>query len=701
MASKVEILSPAGSFETLKAAVASGADAVYFGASTFNARRKAQNFSDEEIKDVVSYCHARGVKAHLTLNTLIFNNEIETALRLAKIAADSEIDAIIIQDIGLASLIHKCAPTLTLHASTQLSCHNIDGVMELAKLGFSRVVLARELTKDEIKNIVELSPIETEIFVHGALCMSVSGQCYMSEFFGGSRSANRGLCAQPCRLPFTVENNTNVLSLKDLSLIDNIREIQEIGVTSLKIEGRLKRPEYVALATRLYKKASTGDNISEEDKLDLKQIFSRSGFTQGYYNNKRDSSMFGIRSKEDVTTTAKTFKRIRSYYENIENPSIKVDFDFKLDKNQSSLSCTDTDNNQVYVLGAKPELVKAHPLSEDIIKQKLSKTGATPFYIGVINVDIDSSYTLSISEINNMRRKALSALLEKRQAITPIPFVNEISLNQNPNQNKKIDKPKIRITAYNASQLQAIIKKLDVIFSDLERVFVPLNLIKCKEVNELVKNKVKVGIRLPRALFNGTKEVESELIEAKNFGINDALCSNVGNIDVARRIGFSIHGDFGLNITNQQSLEVYKELGLNSAVLSFENPMSNVREIQVENIAKGLTVYGLLPLMLVRNCPVKSFDKCKASGCFIKDRRDNIFPLICNKRSDSASEILNPIPLYLSDKKNEILGSNLDFVNFFFTTEDELDTANIISSWYNEAKTEKPFTRGLYFKSVD
>lgn len=707
MSEKVEILSPAGSYETLKAAIASGCDAVYFGASSFNARRKAQNFTDEEIENVVCYCHARGVKAHLTINTLIFDSELKEALNLAKIAAKAGIDAIIIQDLGLASLIHGLSPKLNIHASTQLSCHNLDGVLELAKLGFSRVVLSRELSYKEIKHIVDNSPIETEVFVHGALCMSVSGQCYMSAFFGGCRSANRGLCAQPCRLPFKTVNHENVLSLKDLSLIDKIQELQKIGVTSLKIEGRMKRPEYVALTTRLCKKASLGQEILEEDKENLKNVFSRSGFTSGYYDEKKDSLMFGTRSKEEFSTFSKTLKKIHTYYENKEYQRIKVDFEFLMTKDKTTLICKDIDNNKVTVEGPVPKPVENHPLSKDMIVEKLSKTGSTPFYVEKSLITIDDSVTVSVSELNQMRRKALDLIYNERKILTPITF-NNCSLantyngnNYKNNLNNIKKNPKITVSLHTIEQLRAILNKIDLQTNYNLSVYVPINLINSKEIEALLNLRVKLGIKLPRALFSGTEVIEQDLKKSKSMGINDVLCSNIGNIDVARRVGLSINGDFGLNVTNKKSLEVYKNLGIKSIILSFETPINLIRGISKNSpIEVGMIAYGKIPLMLVRNCPVKSFESC-GRNCGIKDRMGNSFELICEKRNDSASEILNPVPIYLSDRKEEVENSGVDFVNFLFTTENQNETENIIHSWFNKEKYSKEFTRGLYFKKVD
>lgn len=318
MGKSVELLAPAGSFLHVKAAVANGADAVYFGAGDFNARQSATNFSSEEIALAVQYCHQRGVKVYGTLNTLVTDREMAKALKVAEDFYLAGADALILQDEGLASLVKKAMPQIKLHASTQMTVHTLEDTVRLKEKGFSRVVLARELPLEDIEFIAKNAPLETEIFVHGALCMCVSGQCYMSAVIG-QRSGNRGKCAQPCRLPYFIDGKQGyALSLKDLFLGDEMERIKNAGVTSLKIEGRMKRPEYVALAVKAYKNAINGEKISQNEKEVLSSIFSRSGFTDGYFTNKTGKNMFGIRSGEDKEKTDKTLSKMNLHFESKE-----------------------------------------------------------------------------------------------------------------------------------------------------------------------------------------------------------------------------------------------------------------------------------------------------------------------------------------------------------------------------------------------
>ena len=323
---QIEILAPAGSVESLTAAVRCGANAVYLGTKNFNARRNADNFDGSALKSAVEYCHQRNVKVYLTANTLVADDEMSSAYNTIKTALEYGVDAFIVQDLGVAKMIRQCFPSARLHASTQCSVNTPDGVNALKELGFKRIVVPREMSLDEIKEIREKTDVELEMFVHGALCMCVSGQCYMSAMLGG-RSGNRGLCAQPCRLSFSADNSGSFdLSLKDLSLIDKIKEIESAGIISLKIEGRMKRPEYVAAAVTACKNAVCGNYSARDEKI-LKSVFSRSGFTDGYFTGKRQD-MFGTRQKEDVVSAKDVLKELSHLYDN-ENPLVPIDLKFE------------------------------------------------------------------------------------------------------------------------------------------------------------------------------------------------------------------------------------------------------------------------------------------------------------------------------------------------------------------------------------
>lgn len=427
--SRLEVLAPCGSMESVEAAVKSGADAVYLGAKEFSARASAHNFDFEEMEKAVKYCHMCGVKAYLTANTVIFDKECERALNTVINAYNAGIDGVIVQDFGLVSLIKRYVPELPLHGSTQMSVHSPSGAKFLEELGFKRVVLSRELSMEEIKEIRKATSIELEVFVHGALCMCVSGQCYFSAMLG-SRSGNRGACAQPCRLPFGVNGKGGyALSLKDNSIIDYLSELEKIGVNSAKIEGRMKRPEYVASAVRACRESLDLGFVTEQTRKYLTGVFSRSGFTDGYYKDRRGKDMFGIRRHEDVTAVSeKMFSQIRNLFK--EQPKrVGLSGDFSLFSGEYPVLKVSDGKNTVSVKGeALGEIPIKAAVTEEKVKQQLEKTGGTPYFFKEINFQIAENVTIPLSVINNMRRNALDEL-SKIRSENKNAFVEEVTLS--------------------------------------------------------------------------------------------------------------------------------------------------------------------------------------------------------------------------------------------------------------------------------
>ena len=346
-----EILAPAGNAEMLSAAVFSGADAVYLGFAGFNARRTAGNFTPETLPGAVAFCHARGVRVHAALNILIYESELDSLAAAIECAAKAGVDALIVDDLATAALAKRIAPGLALHGSTQMSIHTPEGACQLAEMGFERAILARELSLAEIRQICRKSPIETEIFIHGAMCMAVSGQCMMSAFLGG-RSGNRGACAGPCRLPFDASDlrpgqpgRACHLSLKDMDLIPHMADIMDAGVASVKIEGRLRPPEYAAAAVTACRLARAGQPY---DEALVRDIFSRSGFTDGYFTNRNDGRMFGVRTEEDAARTRAATPRARELFRR-EYSRVPVDLSLTVRGDGASLTAADREGHTVTV----------------------------------------------------------------------------------------------------------------------------------------------------------------------------------------------------------------------------------------------------------------------------------------------------------------------------------------------------------------
>lgn len=694
MTIRPEILAPVGSPECVVPAVRSGADAVYLGAKLFSARGNAGNFSRDELAEAVKYCHARGTAVHLACNTLLRDDEIPAALELVKYACDIHADAIIVQDIGLASLIKRAAPDMPLHASTQMSAHTPDAVKMLYDMGFKRVVLSRELSKKEIIEIADTlsrdnCPIELEVFVHGALCMCVSGQCYMSAMLG-SRSGNRGLCAQPCRLPFYAGGNGHDLSLKDLSIISDLHELKAIGVTSFKIEGRMKRPEYVAAAVAACRQSLDRGYVDDDILEKLRAVFSRSGFTDGYYTGRLGAEMFGIRSKEDVTSVSgKLLSQIRALYKD-ERQNIPVSFSLEIKTGQKSrLAVSDNDGNICEVEGDIPEAAVKVPLSAERCGLYLKKTGGTPFFADDDNIkcNIDDGLSLSAQSLNALRRSALGALLETRGRAEPVAFILP-----------EISKPSKHIVK-NKTGMRARFRNGDIpdAFLECELVYVPMFLPDNK-IKALLDRGFAVAAEIPRAMFGREREIEKRLRELKNIGVYDVLASNIGAVATARRLGMDIHGGFGLNLSNTPSLEWAYEIGMIDAEVSFELTLRQIEALGGD-MPRGAVSYGRLPLMLTRNCPYQSDGRgcrnCKVPP-IIRDRRGKGFPIVCDRRS---CEILNCVPLILSDRQKEI--KNVDYQVMSFTVENGDESRDMLCAYIGNAPAGGEFTRGLYYRGVE
>lgn len=666
MNNKPEILAPAGSMESLIAAVRCGANAVYLGTKGINARRGATNFTFEELKQAVEYCHARDVKIYLALNILISDSERELAYKTVEAGLSLGVDAFIIQDLGLAKIIHSHFPTARMHASTQCSVNSPEGFKALEKMGFVRAVLPREMSLDEIKEIRQATDMELEMFVHGALCMCVSGQCYLSAMLGG-RSGNRGLCAQPCRLGFSADASRSCdLSLKDLSLIGNINEIAQAGVVSLKIEGRMKRPEYVAAAVTSCKKAIDGE-YSASDENTLKSVFSRTGFTDGYFTGER-KNMFGTRQKEDVVAAKDVLKELSHLYDN-ENPLVPIDIEFTCKANRKAELTATALGKTVTVTGTVPEKAINKPMTEESVKTRLAKFGNTQFYLNNITIDLDDGLILPASVINSMRREAVEMLDKVEiQPFTQMPY--------------KAEKYKEKdCTPYYTARFlnpDSIPDK-----HPFKRIFIPI----WSSDEDFVDN--RAGVEIPRGLFGMEEKLTKRLEHLKKIGVRKALCSNLGAYSLAQKMGFEVYGDFGLNIFNSESAQLF-----NSPILSFEATLEQTNRIGAKDT--GIIGYGYLPLMLTRNCPIKNHLGCSRCTGKLTDRKGFEFKVKCSPYP--CVEVLNPVPVYMGDRQKEI---KTDFIHFYFTDESKNQVEQIINLFKTGGQFNGKYTRGLTYRGVE
>ena len=687
---RIEILAPVGSEEMLRAAVFSGADAVYLGFSGFNARTGAGNFDADSLQEAVRFCHARGVAVHVALNTTVYGTELPALEQAIRAVAASGADAVICQDLAVATLIGKIAPQLPRHGSTQMSVHTLQGALELKELGFTRVVLARELSLPEVEHITKHCGIETECFIHGALCMSVSGQCYMSAFLGG-RSGNRGSCAGPCRLPFEANalpegkpGRLHHLSLKDNSAIDKLDKLQALGVASAKIEGRLRTPEYVAAAVSA---CLAGREGRAYDRDLLKNAFSRSGFTSGYLDGKIDGTMFGVRSEADAELTKKTLPALRELYRR-ERSRVPVRMKLEIEEGGEKLTVTDADGNKAFAYGDfEPQPARADPTES--LKRSLAKTGGTPFAAENIEVEMDEGpWFVPGSTVNELRREALDALLKKREVLRPWP-VQDVELEPLPQRTLPPHRTlRARFERWDQVPEQAL--------SGVEYLILPI-----AQADRVPREwRGKTLLELPRVMFGKLEEDTARRVAAtQDAGFAGYEVSNIAHLRLCR--GLPMSGGFGLNVTNQVAAQFYADNGLGSVLILPETKDSDISTIAPTHAGKpvptGVLVYGHMPLMVTRACPLQNIHDC--AHCdktgVLTDRKAKKFPVRCGM---GVRTIYNPVPIYMGDKPGAL---TVDYGVAYFTLESREEAAAILDNLRVHAPFEGDFTRGLYFKGTN
>ncbi len=800
----IEILAPCGSFNSVLAAVRTGAHAVYVGAQRFSARAFAENFNKKQIKYAIDYCHLHGVKLHLAINTLIRDDEMSDALDFATTAYSLGADALIIQDIGFAAAVKSALPDCVLHASTQMSVCSPAGARLAQHMGFSRVVLARELTRGEISEITDCCSVETEVFVHGALCMCVSGQCLLSSMLGG-RSGNRGKCAQPCRLPFSVKGGTgHDLSLKDNSIIGYLPELARMGVTSAKIEGRMKRPEYTAAAVTACKEicqaslggtshtsTTTSSTESSEKKHTatspenshatmaagnpslpthspaqqaLRAVFSRSGFTDGYYTGKRGKHMFGTRTKEDVLAAdARTLADLRVLYKN-EVRMNAVDMRLTVKAGKPAVLTATCGGHTVTVTGDVPQTAKTTELTEKSAALRLSKTGGTSFYLRNITSDIDKGLALSVASLNFLRRESLNNLETeicesyRRQAEVPtasasagVPTTSPCSAvlsdevthsgsreNTSHCQQAEVPATSASTGVPSTSPYSAVPSKevahgvpcektcyrasfkncdIDDIFLECEWIYVPL-FSRTDKLAELVRRGFRVAVELPRIGFGLDGATRKQLKAVKSIGITDAYCGSIGAVSLAMESGFTVHGGYAMNIFNTDSLNVCTSLGFADTEVSVELKTTQINRLG-GSIRRGVVGYGYLPLMIMRNCPNGNGNGAgrnsrKSTSATVADSIAQAGGCVrCGGRSEITDRLGKRFTLMCENGCVELLNTvplniaykvssfgGADFIALRFTKETRRESAEIFADFRQGKKPRGEYTAGLYFRGT-
>ena len=629
-----ELLAPAGSPEGVRAAVQSGAGAVYMGFGTFNARRNAQGFSHEEMADAIAYCRARNVKSNITLNILVGDRELDDALEDAKFLYEAGADALIVQDLGLARLIHAHAPDFALHASTQMTIHTLDGARQARDIGFSRVVLSRECTREQIEQITREAGVETEVFVHGALMLA-----------------------------------------------GHVAELADWGVSSLKIEGRMKRPEYAAIVTKVYADLLREHRKPTAGERDiLRRVFSRDGFTDGYYTGKKGDSMFGTKTDVPMNEVKALYdEAARRFAEGKEAPLVPVNLFFSARRDTGAVLSA----GEVTVTGGT-EQAKNRPTTPEMVEKSLSKTGGTPFYVKNMHIEVEDGLVVPASVMNGMRRDALALLLAKRSVA---PSRDWMDGNVLPRDEEAASREGFRgYTAAVRTEAQA--KALEGL--GLEAVYAPLE----------VAARTGLPAVLPRVFSDSEQgQIEMLLGEAMSRGTDTVLVGNIGHIPMAKRLGFAVHGDFGLNAYNSRTLCALAEMGVSRQTLSFEARLAQIRDMEGP-LETDLIVYGRLPLMIFENCAIRRQHggkcSCKNGVTVLTDRRHESFPLL--PEYGCRNTLIGNRPLCL---REDFARLGVQTARLLFTTESPEECAHIARAFLSGAPLEGEFTRGLYKRGVE
>jgi len=692
----LELLAPAGSMEALRAAVQNGANAVYLGCGQFNARQSAKNFTPQALTEAVKYCHIRGVQVHLTLNTLVSDKEMNDAIALIRHAAQSAVDAFIVQDLGVLQLCKQIAPHIPVHGSTQMTIHSLPGVLLCAAWGLDRVVLSRELSREEIRYICQNSPIEIEVFAHGALCMSYSGQCYLSAAIGG-RSGNRGRCAQPCRQSYGYGRwqSKHPLSLKDNCLVHYLKDLEAMGVASIKLEGRMKKPEYVASVTGIYRQALESGNVTRPMMDELHTAFNRQGFTDGYYAANLGSHMFGIR--EDKREDMAWAKQVRQTYEATEKSLVPIAFHASIRPDSSTLTVTDPDGRVCTLNGPIPEAARVMELTEEALNTRLEKTGGTPYYCTQVRSEISPGLTLSASAINAMRRDVLNLLTAQRARRDEPKLSRPRKVIVFPGSRTA---PGLTVQVTSREQITGRLLKMAP-----EVLYVPLHILaEDPTLCALLTQQVHVCAVLPRIVHDAElSDLRLQLRSVKSYGVREALVGNLGLLLPVRECGMRIRGDFSLNLYNSGSVNAMRELELRSACLSFEMTLPQIRDVS-KAVPCEILAYGRLPLMVTENCLIKGKTgscSCHLGTTKLTDKTGAEFPIIKDGAS-CRSILLNGKKLNWLDRQDDLARLGLWATRLYFTTENAREVDHVLAAYQDPTPFDPgACTRGLYLRGLD
>lgn len=729
---KVELLAPAGSYESMKAAIAAGADAVYMGGSRFGARAYAENPDQDLLLDAIRYVHLHGRKLYLTINTLMKEHELEKELYpFLKPYYEEGLDAVIVQDLGTFLYIKKYFPNLPIHASTQMTVTGEMGAKMLEQLGAERVVTARELSLEEIRSIREHTNLEIESFVHGALCYCYSGQCLFSSLVGG-RSGNRGRCAQPCRMSYEAAQDGKqlnsskegfVLSPKDLNTLDILPEIIEAGVYSLKIEGRMKKPEYTAGVVNIYRKyvdrylqyGKEGYYVEKADQQKLMSLFNRKGFTQGYYKKHNGKDMITL-TKPDFRDGAEEYnKQLREQFLNTELKE-KIQGNVRIFKDIPVIIKLSFQNIEVEIKGDCPVEAQNRPLTKEAVEKQMKKTGNTPFVFERLNIEIEDGMFVPVVQLNRLRRQALEELEERiiceyRRETLNIDLKTDVIVNpiletdSKENQEVQNTLPRLHVSVETKEQLEAVCNE-----GAVDRIYIDSELLTIMDEYEMIRlvhrTEKQCWLMLPQIFRTEAKQALGQINWSKS-SFDGCLVRSIEEIGWLKEAGFHkpIAADHMLYSYNRFAIQMWRQQGVVSDTIPVELNAKEIRQRETKN--SEMILYGRLPMMVSAQCIKRTTKKCdkKPEVLTLKDRKGNIFP-VKNHCVYCYNTIYNSKPLSLSDISLEKM--ELFAVRLIFTLEGPKETEKIVKDFADiVCRGKKPeqiikdFTRGHYKRGVE
>ena len=694
----LEIFSPAGSAEGVIAAVQNGADAVYFGFESHNARLEARNLNENEISKAAEYCRVRGVKTYITLNSFALDGELQDIAELARKAARCGADGLVVSDLGVLLAARQAAPSLTVIAGEAMGIHSLEGAKVAAAMGASYVTLSALLPYKEIKRISASSPAGVLLPAHGPACVSYAGQCHMSAFTD-RKSDCRGACARPCRRRYGSGSHAveYPLGLSDTCLVNHLGELDDAGVKGIIIEGRTRRPEYSAVVTGIYSKAvRDGRRQAEADLRAMSRAFSGQGFNDGYFTGKKGPQMFGV-SGENEADNRVVYGTARRNYLNGEFQRVPVRFFCSVKEGETmKLAAMDDRGFTASAEGLVPEKAFNRELTSAALRTQLHNTSGTPFLCAGVRSSVDKGLTLPVSAISEVRRRVLVDILRQREKFTPgetgafTPVYSGVS---------RVEPPVITVSVLRVSQLSRELLKLKpgIIYVPLEEAAEEAGAL----APYLASETTKVAVALPRVIHDSERSKVRELMKkVRAMGIDQALAGNIGQILFARSLGFQVRGDYGLNAFNSQTLGVLRDMKLVSAALPFEIKLSKI-DAMAKPLDTELIAYGRLPLMVTESCIVRDcMGVCTCDNYSgLTDGTGAAYPVV--KEYGCRNVLLGSRKLFMADRRGDLDALGLWAIRLSFTTESARECVSVMSAYLGESDYRPSgFTHGLYYRGV-